>query len=696
MYLLKKSLILLSFILYFPHLIFAQTHPTLENTVICGYQGWFACYGDGSPVERWNHWCSGRYRSDTPKPSPGYQTFEIYPNISEYPDSVLYQTGYDLLGDNRSAKLFSSYREETIDLHFKWMKEAGIDGIALQRFLGETRDAVYKAHRDSVAVRVKRAAEKYDRIFYIMYDGIGNSMDYLISDWQYLVNVLKITSSPRYAYMNQKPVVCFWGFGFTHYSDTAQDALRAINWFKSNGYYVIGGVPTNWRKGTGDSKPNYEQVYKAFDMISPWTVGRYKWDVEIDNYKNNYLISDKATLDSFNIAYQPVIFPGFAWSNWNGGERNAFPRRLGKFMWRQFYNIKSLGIKYVYVAMFDEYDEGTAIAKSAMDYFDIPKNQYFQTLSIDSVFVSSDFYLRLAGAASKVLKGQLQITQNVPIPLSIGPVFFRTSFEPSDAQLTWNSSIDSTIFLPKNVSGISGNGNPECYVAGEKALSGQKSIKYSGSVNVSQQAQVSFKLISINFSVANNMIFSYAFYPQNELASYAHLDLITKDGIALSSTDAVDTQQIKIKGENKRGKIGEWNIVKCKIGNWLLGKELEKINLTINTSNLTGQFIGYIDDIRIQTENITTIGKNKEISSNQIKDYNFTFYFTNRILKINKSNFNSNIPKRVYIYKLNGDKIYCEYINNNSLYIKLDKGIYIIKIKESTNKVFINRLIVLE
>jgi hypothetical protein len=51
-----------------------QTHPTLDNTVICGYQGWFACYGDGSPVDRWNHWCGGKYQSDTPKPSPGNQS----------------------------------------------------------------------------------------------------------------------------------------------------------------------------------------------------------------------------------------------------------------------------------------------------------------------------------------------------------------------------------------------------------------------------------------------------------------------------------------------------------------------------------------------------------------------------------------------------------------------------------------------
>jgi hypothetical protein len=244
--------------------IVVAQHPTLDNTVICGYQGWFACYGDGSPVERWNHWCGGDYQSDTPKPSPGYQSFEVYPDISDYPANALYQTGYAPFDNGKPAKLFSSYKEETINLHFKWMQDAGIDGAALQRFLSETGDAVYKAHRDSVAVRMMRAAEKYNRTFYIMYDGVGNDIDGLLDDWQNnMVGTLKITFSPRYAYMDGKPVVCIWGFGFTHYDDSAANALRCINTLKSKGYYVIGGVPTNWRNCASDSKSDYENVYKA-------------------------------------------------------------------------------------------------------------------------------------------------------------------------------------------------------------------------------------------------------------------------------------------------------------------------------------------------------------------------------------------------------------------------------------------------
>ena len=41
------------------------------------------------------------------------------------------------------------------------------------------------------------------------------------------------------------------------------------------------------------------------------------------------------------------------------------PRRKGEFYWRQFAIFKELGIRTVFVGMFDEVDEGTAIYKVA-------------------------------------------------------------------------------------------------------------------------------------------------------------------------------------------------------------------------------------------------------------------------------------------------------------------------------------------
>src|SRR5205814_9340697 len=117
-----------------------------------------------------------------------------------------------------------------------------------------------------------------------------------------------------------------------------------------------------------------------------------------------------------NLLYQPVAFPGFAWSNWNGGTQNQIPRNKGEFLWRQVYNIKQSGIGNGYIAMFDEYDEGTAIAKMADSYYSIPSNQYFLTTSADGTYLSNDFYLRLVGKATKIIKGIDTLTTNVTIP----------------------------------------------------------------------------------------------------------------------------------------------------------------------------------------------------------------------------------------------------------------------------------------
>jgi hypothetical protein len=394
----------------------------VRNKVIVGYQGWFTAYGDGSPVARWSHWARGTYNSNAGAPAPGHQSFELYPDTREYPAASLFQTGYAVLGNGSPAKLFSSYSASVVNKHFQWMQQYGIDGAALQRFGGELTDGVFKAHRDSVAVKVKAAAEASGRIFYIMYDVSGMNeatfVQALKNDWtSTIVSKLALTSSSRYATEGGKPVVALWGLGFTDRPGTAAQAIDLIDWFHARGAYVIGGVPHAWRDSNGDSKSGFGSVYKKFDMISPWTVGRYSTDADVDSYKNNYLLNDRSYCATNKMAYQPVLFPGFAWSNWNGGARNKIPRRKGGLFWKQAANIRAAGIPGAYIAMFDEYDEGTAIAKAAEDASMIPKNQYFLTLNADGASISSDFYLRLAGKATRMIEGLDPLTQTVPIPL---------------------------------------------------------------------------------------------------------------------------------------------------------------------------------------------------------------------------------------------------------------------------------------
>jgi hypothetical protein len=384
--------------------------------IFTGYQGWFNCYGDGSPVARWRHWSAGIYQSDTGKPAPGALTFELYPDVREY--TYLFQTGLAHLGNGQPARLFSSYTYQSVDKHVEWMQNYGLDGAALQRFGSEFNDSVFFNDRNQDALNLKTACEKYGRKFYIMYDISGMGADFdtkLKTDWSNTITgTLNLTTSSAYAKQNGKPVVCIWGIGFTHTQGDATQGLNLINWFKNQGLYVIGGIPTHWLTGDQDSKSGFINTYKAFNMIQPWMVGRLRGLLQCDDFKTRVYQPNLNYCQQNGIDYAPVIYPGFAWSNWNGGEKNAQPRLHGDFMWRQAYNAKSLGISSLYVAMFDEYDEGTAIAKAAEDTSMIPTNQYFLTLDADGVRCSSDFYLRLTGDITKLFKGILPLTMDHP------------------------------------------------------------------------------------------------------------------------------------------------------------------------------------------------------------------------------------------------------------------------------------------
>src|SRR6185369_3570533 len=102
---------------------------TLDNKVLLGYQGWFACPDDGSG--RWTHWSRGA-------PSPETLTIEMYPDLRELePDERCVIPGMTI--DGKPAYLFSSRNPKTVSRHFRWMKEYGLDGVLVQRFVGEIR-----------------------------------------------------------------------------------------------------------------------------------------------------------------------------------------------------------------------------------------------------------------------------------------------------------------------------------------------------------------------------------------------------------------------------------------------------------------------------------------------------------------------------------------------------------------------------
>jgi|SRR5580765_1849078 len=102
---------------------------TLDNKVLIGYQGWFTCPSDGS--QRWTHWSRG-------VPSAETLTVELYPDLSEFDADERCEVPGMTIG-GKPAYLFSSRNQKTVSRHFRWMKEYGLDGVLVQRFVGEIR-----------------------------------------------------------------------------------------------------------------------------------------------------------------------------------------------------------------------------------------------------------------------------------------------------------------------------------------------------------------------------------------------------------------------------------------------------------------------------------------------------------------------------------------------------------------------------
>lgn len=362
--------------------------------ITTGYQGWFAAIGDGSPIDRFWHWSHIWEQL----PSPTNTAIYSWPDVREY--TKTYKTDYANLNNGSEARVFSSFNDQTVDIHFKWMKQNGIDAAALQRF---NPNGMEGPVRDAMAAKVKTAAEVNGVKFYIMYDVSGwtNMQTEMKTDW--INKMSAYTASPAYAKQNGKPVICIWGFGFNdnNHPWPADVCLEVINWFKSKGLYVIGGTPTHWREQKSDSRPSFINAYKALDMISPWMVGRISNTYESDAFYVNVNRQDQAFCNSNGIDYQPCVLPG---------DLNARQRAHGDFMWRQFYNMKRVGCQGIYISMFDEYNESNQIAKTAETQASVPAGSNFLALDEDGTACSSDYYLRLTADGGKMFKGEIPLT----------------------------------------------------------------------------------------------------------------------------------------------------------------------------------------------------------------------------------------------------------------------------------------------
>ena len=397
---------------------------TLDGKIICGYQGWFGCPGDGNdPSIAWQHWSRAIVAI-----GPGLYNTDMWPDTSEYDPAELYEVPNTTLKSGAKGFLFSSSKQGVTDVHFRWMQENNIDGVLVERFtqfmVMEENDPRYRFKNNTVA-KVQAAANKYGRVWAMEFDITGDVdtatiYDRLVRDWEFLKKTYGIDKDSRYLRHNGKLVVMIFGVGFKgdNYPVTPALAIKITDYFKHNGCWIMAGVPWGWRELTGGSKtdPEWAAAYRSFNGLKPWTVGAYSSLDGIQRFREKVWAPDVIECNKLGITYMPTAWPRFGWDNMFAHPcgKTKTSSRGGQHFWDQVFVMKEAGARSIYGAMFDEYDESTAMMKMSDD---VPATGCFWT----NEGMPNDWHLRLLNCGKKMLRGEIPLSQTIPISPTVSP-----------------------------------------------------------------------------------------------------------------------------------------------------------------------------------------------------------------------------------------------------------------------------------
>ena len=388
-------------------------YPSYKGLIMAGYQGWFRAPDDGVMY-----------------PDETKVRIDMWPDVSEYEKT--YPTGLKH-ADGSIAHFFSSTDKSAVDLHFKWMKDYGVDGVFMQRFFNTTRTEESRKNSSIILANALQAASVNNRAIAVMYDlsGLkqaGEDCSSIIEDWKFLVDQIKVTNqtgTKTYLYHNGKPVVAIWGVGFPDrpYDIRNIGLERLIDFLKNDPEYggcsVMLGVPTFWRDLNADClhDPYLHDLIRSTDIVLPWMVQRFSplLHNDMDRYRD-VIINDMRWCRAAGIDYVPCVTPGFSWHNLSRFEFpddvkpvGSIPRQGGRFYLQQMSTALLAGAEMIYVAMFDEVNEGTAIFKCSDNP---PVSEVAKFVDMDGR--PSDWYLWLTGEAAKMLRKEKPLTMSQP------------------------------------------------------------------------------------------------------------------------------------------------------------------------------------------------------------------------------------------------------------------------------------------
>ncbi len=428
-----------------------EPFDSYRGLVMTGYQGWFGTPDDGCSHAEHSNTAWYHYReNDMFEPGVLRNSIDFWPDMREYEKK--YTPGKFILPNGEKATVFSSYDKSTVLLHFKWMKDYGIDGAFMQRFVGEVIDNPDgKDHFDKVLESAMEASNTHQRAICVMYDLGGFNpakLSKTLADAQDIMDKYQLkdrTKQKFYLHQNEKPLIVLWGVGFNDNRPfSLNDVEQLMNGLKEKGFSIMLGVPTYWRERKNDavSDAKLHDLIKAADIIMPWFVGRFGKN-EYPNF-HSLVVSDIAWCKENKVEYAPLCYPGSSDRNMHP-ENSLNPRFGGQFFWDQIYHSIKSGAQLLYIAMFDEIDEGTAIFK-CLNKKDVPSNEsdkvYYirykdgnysivskegtdgakYTLASDYKVefggieddLPTDHYLWLTGQARKMLRGEIPLSGALP------------------------------------------------------------------------------------------------------------------------------------------------------------------------------------------------------------------------------------------------------------------------------------------
>lgn len=396
-----------------------EPFDTYRGLVMTGYQGWFGTPGDGSQMTKNNNEGWYHYRENEMfRPGVMRNSIDFWPDMSEYEKKYTVGDKFEnkagenvdfggspfIMPDGSYGQVFSSYDESTVKLHFKWMKDYGIDGAFMQRFVGECYNSYgveskeHKDHFDTVLRHAMKYSNEYQRAIAIMYDMSGivteARLNIMVTDAQKLMDEYKLKDrnvQKFYLHENGKPMLTLWGVGFNDNNHPKASVLKpVVEKLQEQGWAIMLGCPAYWREGGSDCVSGAEHaalinLIKSCDAFMPWYVGRYSYDnfksAEWQNRIRKDIEEAKTySTENHKVIYSPHLYPGGSDRNMHpnngypdGDPTNTGYRYGGQFFWDQIYCDIKNGAQALYIGMFDEMDEGTAIFKQ-LEVSKVPSN----------------------------------------------------------------------------------------------------------------------------------------------------------------------------------------------------------------------------------------------------------------------------------------------------------------------------------